>query len=433
MAAIRYSYSALETFRGCPRRFFYRSVACARSADHRQHITAFVGTRVHEALEHLYAEILRGRVETLPNLLRFYKRRWLSSWSDAVAVPEEGDTPERHMDLGCRCLADYYRRHQPFDRGRTVALEQRLMFTIDGREGERHPFVGVIDRLVRLEDGTWEIHDYKTTRQLPTQAEQDADEQLALYELGLRQCWRDVGRVELVWHFLSFDRTIRSARTSAQLERLHEATLATIRDIESRGSEESAFPAVEAGHCDSCEFRSVCPVGRRRVGIRVLPEREWERGDGGALVDRWASIEARKAELASKLAKFDAQATRLRAAIITRAQERGLSEVRGTAARAIVERTTVVRSAVAHAGDGQPRIPWDRLWSSSLWPRISGIDLSRLAIVWSNRENLEPADRDMLHRCFREEQELALRLEPETAPRQSGPGSGEPMDRSKCD
>ncbi len=48
----------------------------------------------------------------------------------------------------------------------------------------------------------------------------DADPQLAYYEIGIRRMWKDVERVELIWHFLRFDHSIVSTRTADQLNQL---------------------------------------------------------------------------------------------------------------------------------------------------------------------------------------------------------------------
>ena len=34
----------------------------------------------------------------------------------------------------------------------------------------------------------------------------DEDRQLALYQIGIQKMWNDVNRVELVWHYVAFDK-----------------------------------------------------------------------------------------------------------------------------------------------------------------------------------------------------------------------------------
>ncbi len=63
---------------------------------------------------------------------------------------------------------------------------------------------GYIDRLDRVKDRTYEIHE--TSKSLPEQSMMDEDRQLALYQIGIQKMWNDVNRVELVWHYVAFDK-----------------------------------------------------------------------------------------------------------------------------------------------------------------------------------------------------------------------------------
>jgi RecB family exonuclease len=132
---------------------------------------------------------------------------------------------------------------------------------------------GYIDRIAQRDDGTYEIHDYKTTRHLATQQEADQDQQLALYQIGLSHIWNDTGRVELVWHYLRYDKEIRSRRTPEQLEAVKAKCIALIDDIESRGKEEASFPTCRGTLCDWCAFRCQRTGENRPARDRLEPAR----------------------------------------------------------------------------------------------------------------------------------------------------------------
>ena len=51
----------------------------------------------------------------------------------------------------------------------------------------------------------------------------DEDRQLALYQIGVQNMWNDVCNVELVWHYVAFDKEIRSKRTEEGLDELKKA------------------------------------------------------------------------------------------------------------------------------------------------------------------------------------------------------------------
>ncbi|GAG81123.1 unnamed protein product, partial [marine sediment metagenome] len=60
----------------------------------------------------------------------------------------------------------------------------------------------------------------------------DEDRQLALYQIGVQSMWNDVGSVELVWHYVTFDKEIRSKRTEEELDELKKDTIDLIKKIE---------------------------------------------------------------------------------------------------------------------------------------------------------------------------------------------------------
>ena len=53
-----FSYSSLESFNKCPSQFSFRYIDKIKSND--ESIEAFMGKRVHEALEYLYNEVLQN-------------------------------------------------------------------------------------------------------------------------------------------------------------------------------------------------------------------------------------------------------------------------------------------------------------------------------------------------------------------------------------
>jgi RecB family exonuclease len=167
-----YSHSRLGTFEQCPRQYFYKYVAKLPVPKEAQSISLYLGSRVHDCLEHLYKQVKLGIVISKPNLLRYFKRQWDEHWSDEIDLHGEG-TPESWRDLGVQCIAMYYDRHQPFNETLTLELEMELRFVLD--DDGRYPIIGYIDRLAKTPDGTWQIHDYKTDKRLAEQAAKDVD------------------------------------------------------------------------------------------------------------------------------------------------------------------------------------------------------------------------------------------------------------------
>jgi putative RecB family exonuclease len=102
------------------------------------------------------------------------------------------------------------------------------------------------------------VHDYKTGGYLPPRSRLESDRQLALYQMGIEQSYSDVREVELVWHYLNFNRTIRLRRSADDQAALRRETIGLIEQIQ--GARE--FPARPSTLCQWCEFREICPAGR---------------------------------------------------------------------------------------------------------------------------------------------------------------------------
>lgn len=253
-----YSHSRLSTFEDCPKRFYYRYVQRIPSTT--EGIEAFVGKRVHEVLERLYIAARKGLVPSLAKVVFRYNQLFEEHYdADKIRIVRRGTQVDFYRSYGERCLRDFYLRHYPFDGNETLGVEERVQFALDER-GE-YRVQGIIDRLVRGRDGGIEIHDYKTSRRMPTQQELDGDRQLGLYQIGLARRFPKQP-IRLVWHFLRHDRLHRSTRSPEQLESLREETIAAIDRVRA----EYEFKPRPSGLCDWCEYNDRCPSYPRRQG-----------------------------------------------------------------------------------------------------------------------------------------------------------------------
>jgi putative RecB family exonuclease len=261
-------------------------------------IEAFMGSRVHETLEKLYRDLKFTKQNSLAELLGHYNSAWEKNWLDSIMVVKKDYTPEHYRKLGEKCIADYYHRYHPFDQGKTLGLEERIFIDLDGYRIE-----GLIDRVVQREEGTYEIHDYKTSTRLPDQAALDQDRQLALYQLGLQNRWKDVKEVELVWHFLVFDKELRSSRSKQQLDQLKAKVIELINEIE-KAKKEDDFPAKGSVLCDWCEFGELCPNLKHQRKVEDLPKEEFLAEDGVQLANKYIESLEGKREAEADLEKM---------------------------------------------------------------------------------------------------------------------------------
>lgn len=244
-----YSHSRLGVFESC--RLRYRLKYVDRVKRELEGIESFVGSRVHEALEALYRDVMLGRVPAIDPVIDGYRRNWDAEWSDDVVVSDPRASVAEQRAAGEECLRRYYARHAPFRSDRTLGVEVRV--GLDLPNGAR--LEGYADRVAREPDGTIAIHDYKTSSSLPAQADVDRDRQLALYQAGVERLWPGAPAVRLVWHYLRFDERLESARTREQIESLLGETARLVDDVEA----ETSWSPTVSRLCAWCPYWDLCP------------------------------------------------------------------------------------------------------------------------------------------------------------------------------
>lgn len=249
----RFSYSGLESYKKCPAQFQFRYIDKIRKPD--EGIEAFMGKRVHEAIEFLYHEIQDGKIPFIDHIMDHYEKLWNEKWHDRIAIVKRGETRDHYFQLGMDCIARFYRKNQPFGE-EVVGIELEMDFQLDSDPNYR--MKGIMDRLDHNGNSSYEIHDYKTGKRAMDQRSADQDGQLALYQIALEQQNKDVKDVELVWHFVRYGIEVRSKRTSEQLTELTEKLKKRIDEIRSHERSGNPFPAKESILCNWCYYWDEC-------------------------------------------------------------------------------------------------------------------------------------------------------------------------------
>ena len=223
-----YSHSQLSTYETCPHK--YKLAYIDKIEVETEGIEAFMGSRVHDALEKLYRDLKVTKLNTLEEILGFYHQDWEKNWNEMIRIVRKDYSAEDYRRLGEKCITDYYKRYYPFDHGKTLGLEEYISFPLE--EEKDYWIRGYIDRVTLVDSSILEIHDYKTSSRLPTQEDVNSDRQLAFYQMGVAEKWKGVEEVKLIWHYLAFDAEIHSSRTPEELDQLRQETLELIQKIE---------------------------------------------------------------------------------------------------------------------------------------------------------------------------------------------------------
>ena len=289
-----YSHSRLSCYEQCPQKYKMKYIDKVET-EVEQSIEAYMGSRVHETLEKLYLDLKYQKLNTLEELLTYLRDEWQKNWDDSIVIVKEEYSPENYLKMAEKFVTDYYNKHKPFDQGRTISLEERILINLD--DSDNYKLQGYIDRVNESEEGYYEVHDYKTNSRLPLPEYIENDRQLALYAIGIKERYPDVKDVKLIWHFLAFNKEIDSTRTDEELEELKRKTIELIDTIES----EEKFEAKTSVLCNWCEFKPVCGQWSHLYKLREKPENEYMSDSGVQLVNRYAELKKKKTEMTKSL------------------------------------------------------------------------------------------------------------------------------------
>lgn len=371
-----YSHSKIGAYESCPQKYKFQYVDRIRGDI--ESVEAFLGSRVHEALEHLYNLVRNGCLPTEQDVLAFYETQWAANWNANVRIVEQHLQPEHYRSVGRQCVQDYYRHYQPFNQGKVIALEKQVPILLDS--AGQYRMTGFIDRVDKAGDGVFEIHDYKTNRSLPSQQEKDQDRQLALYEIGLRD-YIGTGKVQevaLVWHYVRFDQEIRSRRTEQELDDLRQTMIARIQEIEA-ATADGNFPPHESHLCNWCEYRPLCPIWKHLYAVEAqaalpvpLPN------DGATLVNQLADLDIKRKELKEQVTGLEEQMERLEAAIIQYARDRGLQRVFGANRQATVKHAVGLKIPTKTKQPDEYEQMLALLRQSPHWPQLTDFSAAKL-------------------------------------------------------
>jgi putative RecB family exonuclease len=248
-----YSHSKLSTYEQCPLKYKLRYIDKIKPVIEKT-IEAHLGTCVHDTLEWIYNSVKEnpGKEISIDDMITRYAVKWQDEFSEEILIVKKHMNAKDYFNKGVEFLMNYYQKYAPFKDG-TIECEKKIFITLD----ENTKIQGFIDRLVNnIEEGVYEIHDYKTANTLPTQKKMDQDRQLALYSIAIKEIYGKDKEVALIWHYLAHNQKIVSKRTNEQLEQLKEQTIKLIRQIESANE----FPHNTSILCDWCEYKEICPA-----------------------------------------------------------------------------------------------------------------------------------------------------------------------------
>lgn len=246
-----YSYSKLKCYEQCQRKYQFQYIDKIK-IETKESIELFLGKRVHETLKKLYYDQLNNKEDTLEELLSFLREEWCCKWNESIITIMNDYSWKDYLQIAEQCIVDYYHKYYPFDHGRTIAVEKRIIINLDDDSG--YKLFGYIDRVSKTKDGCYDIHDYKTASRLPSARCIQNDRQLMLYAMMIKLRYSYIKNIRLVFHYLKFNREFDSTRSNEEFEEFKQEIIQLMDSIESTKD----FIAKPSKLCDWCKYKTIC-------------------------------------------------------------------------------------------------------------------------------------------------------------------------------
>ncbi|MEA1980024.1 MAG: PD-(D/E)XK nuclease family protein, partial [candidate division Zixibacteria bacterium] len=210
----RYSHSSLGTWRTCPRKFKFNYIERIKVPD-RVTPDAYLGSSVHRVLNKLYSLGADGIVIPLEDVMQMYNEEWKKVDLNAIALIKDFYTVDDYIRLGREMITRHYEKYSPFRFGTLLGTELKLTFDIP-----KTPFKGnaIIDKLLKLDDGTIQIIDYKTGKNIPKVTDPAFRYQMGFYQIAVQQNFPQYKNIEQVQIYLRPDETITHKVSEDELD-----------------------------------------------------------------------------------------------------------------------------------------------------------------------------------------------------------------------
>ncbi|MEK7142666.1 MAG: PD-(D/E)XK nuclease family protein [Patescibacteria group bacterium] len=236
---MRISYSALDTFNRCPKKYQFQYLERVRVPEKPE---LFFGSLIHEVVQlALKKDPILPPIE---ELLAFYKSKWQEEIFSSAAEAKQ------YFAWGENMIRHFHSSHKPGLRN-IVAVEKRFLIPLGD-----HQLSGMIDRVDKLPFGAFEVIDYKTSKQLPSKENIDQDKQLCMYHLAVEYLWPEAKDIRLTLYFLKHNSQMTTKRRPDEIEEIKEHIIKTAAKIE---KETDFFPKANP-LCDWCEYGHLCPL-----------------------------------------------------------------------------------------------------------------------------------------------------------------------------
>jgi putative RecB family exonuclease len=256
------SHSQISCYLNCPLKYMFRYVQ-GRPPERISAALPF-GTAIHAGIELYYLSHMSQREIAKPSVV---EERFADSFSEALSradapvIYKKDETMESLLDMG-KAMIKTFCRSISLENTEVIGVETPLtgrLYTDDGKPTD-FAVIGVVDALIRDEEGIVIAIDHKTAARAKQQKDVDFDLQLSAYSYLLASN-KIVGKADDLQCRLNVIRKLKrpkleihnTVRTST-----HRRTFAKIACQVLHGIENQVFYPVRSWMCTDCAYTNVC-------------------------------------------------------------------------------------------------------------------------------------------------------------------------------
>jgi RecB family exonuclease len=280
---IRLSYSKLSSYKRCPRAWKGSYLDGKFSREPKPFFS--FGKAIHEAFENYY-DPYGAKKSSLKHLLIL--------WDEAFNNYPEGYRDEKekktYYDKGVEQITRYHKHYCADGKYRPAySIEDYFEVPL----GKNAVMNGFVDRIDKLDDGTYEILDYKTEPTRRSQKAADEDDQLTIYFWACETLFNmKIKQLSLL--MTNFDEqliTTRKAEDFPELVAAIDAVAAEMKDNIKKFQESydpdqgdsPYFPPKKNKFCKNCDLLETCPLKAEISGDSSIRTMEYVDGEEGGL------------------------------------------------------------------------------------------------------------------------------------------------------
>lgn len=277
------SATAIRDFLQCKLKLIFRYDKSSPSikTDH-----ARIGIAVHEAIEQFSRRMMNKKSFPDPSDYDFIITTFMNS------ATEQGLENMRFYTDGRKMLTEFVDRYDPSEE----ILDVEHKFRLETPDGV--PIAGAIDKVVKINDDTIAIIDYKTARNALTPYELQDDIQLSMYDLAASLIWPEYPNRLLFLDYVRINKSVSTYRTEEDRQAFREFLVSIWTQIEKTKEEEVTGRINNL--CGWCDYRDRCPAYAAFIQDRELTLRPMTDLTDDEFLEHWEEVAEKKAILEAR-------------------------------------------------------------------------------------------------------------------------------------